>query len=513
MIRNIFIAILRGIFIGLIIPGAYPAFSNQAHFESATIYEGDIAVMIVEYENDQPSLFLLDTTVLQSDFEVLRVDSSVGREVVDNRLVNTMRWLVHLHPLKSGLIDTPALDIRGYKTPSLRLKVNKISLSEIDKPQVRVEASTDRKSYFPGQQIKVTMRLIYNRPIVEGDFGEPKVDDFRRYRSGRERRYQQEVNGEKFDVIERQLVLVTEKSGLLVVPPVEFKGLIETDNGVGDNQERRLLRRSAPIDLVVNLPDVSRTADYWIPASEVRAAQTWDNLESDLTIGASVIRRLSLVVKSVPAENLPTNLFSAIDSTLDIYSDRESIRNEFEQADIVGRLDQDYVIVLAKSGEVQIPDIKIVWWNVLTNKEEITILPGITLNVKALVNKVSKLEKSNNQSLILEWHNWQQINAGLLISLLIVFSLSLKFSTQLYLQIAIPAFSWWRLFQACRQNNSGMTKQQILLWAVSRWPDLPYPGLLAISGHKLSADFSNSLMELDACLYQKSPTPWNGIHL
>ncbi|MFT7673024.1 MAG: hypothetical protein ACI845_001434 [Gammaproteobacteria bacterium] len=376
--------------------------------------------------------------------------------------------------------------------------------------QIWVEASTDRKSYLPGQQIQLTMRLIHNRPIVEGDFGEPKADDFRRYRSGRERRYQQEVNGQIFDVIERELVLITEQAGSLFIPSVEFMGLIETEDATGNNQVRRLLRRSAPINLVINPPVVTKTSDYWIPASEVRATQIWDNLEPDLTIGASVIRQLSLLVKGVPAENLPTDLFSASDSTFDIYSDRESIPNEFEQADIIGRLDQDYAIVLAKSGEVRIPDIKIVWWNVLTDKEEITVLPGKTLNVKALVAKVSTPDTSNNQSLLSGFFNGQKVHVGLLIFVWVAFSLSLMFAWQIYLQNTTPKFSRWRMFRACRQNNPVLAKQLVLLWAVRQWPDLRYQGLLTISSLKLSADFSKSLMDLDACLYKKSPAPWDG---
>jgi hypothetical protein len=511
MMRNLFR--YRLTFIGLIIFGSNTVFANQAYFETDSIYEGDIAVMVVEFQNDQPSLFLLDTTVLQSDFEVLRVSSSVGREVVDDRLVNTMRWVVNLHPLRAGIIQTRSMDIRGYKTPRLRLEVNKIPLGITDKTRVRVEASTDRKRYFQGQQIKLTMRLFHNRPIIEGDFGEPMSDDFRRYRSGQERRYQKEENGELFDVIERQLVLIAGKPGVVFIPPIEFKGLMDTINGVGDNPQRRLLRRSAPIDIVIKPQAVTHATDYWIPASDVQATQIWGNLKSDLNIGASVIRRLSLVVKGIPAENLPTDLFSATDSTLEVYSDRESIRNEFEKTTIVGRLDQDYVVVLAKSGEIRIPDINIAWWNVLTNKEEVTVLPGKTINVKAAVSNVEIPGVSSSQMLMSGFPAWQKINTGLIIFGLMIFSLGLMFSGQIYLQNINPKFRWWQLFRACRQDNPVLAKQQVLLWAARQWPELRYQGLLSISSRKLSGDLSKALIELDACLYQKSPAPWNGNRL
>ena len=78
--------------------------AQTAYLHSSEIIEGDIATLIVEYHNNMPSLFYLDTSPLEKSFQVLDVRPNVKNERVNNKIFNTMHWEVQIYPKTTGII-------------------------------------------------------------------------------------------------------------------------------------------------------------------------------------------------------------------------------------------------------------------------------------------------------------------------------------------------------------------------------------------------------------------------
>ena len=87
--------------------------AQSAYLHSSEIIEGDIATLVVEYQNNLPSLFYLDTSPLEKSFQVLDVRPNVTLERVNNRILNTMHWEIQIYPKKNWPYKDTLTDYQG----------------------------------------------------------------------------------------------------------------------------------------------------------------------------------------------------------------------------------------------------------------------------------------------------------------------------------------------------------------------------------------------------------------
>ncbi|MFT5657018.1 MAG: hypothetical protein ACI9KN_000290 [Gammaproteobacteria bacterium] len=152
---------------------ASSSFAQIAFLESNQIIEGDVAVLMVEYQDETQSMYALDTSPLDQNFEVLGVKPSVERRYENNQMVNVMHWEVTLYPYRTGLITIPSLTIKQSSTPELTLEVIGRSFSKYTDEQVWVEASANPQNPWVGQQTMITMKLVSNRRLLSGFLSNP----------------------------------------------------------------------------------------------------------------------------------------------------------------------------------------------------------------------------------------------------------------------------------------------------------------------------------------------------
>ena len=488
--------------------------AQTAYLRQNQIFSGDIAELMIEYDTKIPSLYALDTSVLEADFEVLDIKSGVSRMFESNKAFHRMRWRIEILPRSPGKLRIPPLQVGEVFTPVLMLEVVPLSaqLNSANNVQVELEAKPERP--YVGQQTQIMIRVIHNIPLFDGDFIEPAVDNADTYSHGMESRYSSFRDGREFQVLERNLSIVARLPGEIRISPAKYRGLIQSaidaSTTGSTTATRRINRASEALFLEVRRPPPEFSGSTWLPARELKTDQHWDEITNELQVGDSLGMTLSIEAKGLPAEALPADLLSIDSGKVRVYADQETRSNRFQGRELVGRLEQRFVVVVTEPGEIQLPAINLKWWDVEQEVERIAALAGKTWNVSAPETG----KGSPGPGITLARSNWP-LYAGIGATLLILGLLMCIKPVRVRMSESIAAMLAGRrnrqlLKQACISNNPVLAFRALIEWGRERWPRNNINGLYQIRIRTRSSEFAEELHRLDKALYADHGATWQG---
>ncbi|KTC88039.1 MULTISPECIES: BatD family protein [Legionella] len=331
-----------------------------------------------------------DLTPLQKDFTIVGTESNINYNIMNGKVRAVSEWTITLTPKRSGVLPIPALRIGQEKTNPISIEItqyppsgNQPSTSKpgaMQQPQqqdVVLLADADVSQPFVNQQVIYTVKLFNSSRLLDANYLPPKVDDALFVPFGDGRRYQVTNNGRLYAVEEQQFALFPQKSGDLKINPPTFSALVYDLNG-----PRRVNVAAQPVVLKVQPIPAQNKGRNWLPAKQITLSESYDKNTSSLTEGNTLERKVTLQAVAVPAQLLPTLNFGSSDQ-FSIYPDKPIVNNSFKQQDLIGSSTVKVTYLLNKVGKVTIPPLNLPWFNTVTAKEEISSLPGFTINVVA----------------------------------------------------------------------------------------------------------------------------------
>ncbi|MGD8421083.1 MAG: BatD family protein, partial [Gammaproteobacteria bacterium] len=356
--------------------------ATTAYLQPQAIFEGDIVELLIEYDSKIPSLYALDTTPLETEFEILDTRSRVMRIDGKGEDLHRMQWRLQLLPRSSGNLTVPALSFGNQTSPPLRLEVRPVPESVRASQQVIVELDADPPAPYVGQQTRVIHRLLHNTPVRIDGLAEPGISGLTRFSDREERVYFVERDGGEFRVLERRMDIFPQSAGTLRLPPVVFRGeLREAAAEQGDLPGRKISRSSEPLDLQVREPPAEYAGRYWLPARSLEISQKLQPHAAELAVGDSIDWTLVLVARGLTAESLPENLLRTESENFTVYADQASRSNRFEGSDLVGRLEQRFAVIVTGDGPIELPDITLDWWDVTADSPRRARLEGGSIGI------------------------------------------------------------------------------------------------------------------------------------
>ena len=139
------------------------------------IYQGDIAELTIEYEASIPSLYAIDTSILDADFIILDTRSSVSRVIEGNQAMHRMHWALQLVPRRSGRLHIPPLKFGENHSEPMLLEVNQVSTLQQARQNVCLEVEASPQNPYPGQQVRIVTRLLHNLKLQDAILSEPET--------------------------------------------------------------------------------------------------------------------------------------------------------------------------------------------------------------------------------------------------------------------------------------------------------------------------------------------------
>jgi BatD DUF11 like domain len=386
----------------------------RATLDRSTIAEGDTVTLTISAEGRQSQGVQPDLSPLRKDFTILGTSTSQQMQIINGRMSSSARLSVGLEPKHGGRIEIPALKVGGETTSPLTLTVADQPAATASQPGAPLYLETEVEPHdvspFVQQEIQYTTRLYYSQPLTEGSLGDPEPEHAVVERLGDDKRYQTTVNGQRYQVVERNYAIFPERSGTLTIPPVSFTGrmtsggpsrspfgrmdaMMEQFFGHGsfpDNSffsdpfgdpGKRVHTRGESVTVQVKPHPAAYTGAYWLPGEDLVLHDSWADQPPEFKVGEPVTRKISIDARGLAASHLPDIRIPAIPN-VQVYPEQPVRDSRTDGTTVYGHSEQSFAFVPQQAGKITLPEVRLPWWDVKANKERVAVLPSWTVNIQ-----------------------------------------------------------------------------------------------------------------------------------
>jgi len=353
----------------------------RAWLDRDTMHLGETVTLNVETQSaagGQP-----DFSALSQDFNLLGTQSSQQVSIVNGSSATKTVWAVGLEPKRAGRITIPALALGSASTSPITLTVLAQPAGAQGKPgdDVFLEVSAEPLAPYVQQQVRYTVKLYYSFGLTDGNLSEPQADGVVVQRLGQDKSYLATLGDRRYHVMERHYALTPERSGMLELPALMFRGnaLDAADPTGFFSRPRTVGARSDAIQLDVKPKPSAWSGDPWLPAASMLLKDDTE-LPDEVHVGDPVTRTIRLQAQGLGFEQLPDLNLTAPDGA-EIYPDKPDTRTRDDGTWLYGERVRKFAFVPSRPGTLTIPGVSVRWWDTAHERAETTELPARTIKV------------------------------------------------------------------------------------------------------------------------------------
>ncbi|MGD8345623.1 MAG: BatD family protein [Lysobacterales bacterium] len=328
----------------------------------------------------------VDFSALEQDFDILdqRTESQIS--IVNGRQAATKRLLLTVEPKRAGQLTIPAFRFGDDTTRAVVLEVApapELAPGELPPVFIEAEITPSEGPYFVHAQFGLVVRVFYRQNLTEATISQPSPAPAA-VSLLQETPYQAERGGERYRVLERHYAVFPERSGELLIPPMELSGrLVERKEGSvwqPTVRGRRVREQSPEIRLQIEPRPAEFTGTEWQPAREYRIAQQISSGEA-LRVGEPVTRTILIDAKGL-AENMIAEPEWPVITGARVYADQPQGITRDDGRWVLGHKEFRYAVVPEAEGKLVLPELRVEWWDTESNRQRSAVLPAHTVTVQ-----------------------------------------------------------------------------------------------------------------------------------
>ena len=357
-----------------VLAGAQP----RAWLDRDRIAMGDTVTLNVESDQGTP-----DFAPLRSDFDLSGQTSSRQVEWSNGSMQQRNLHAVALTPRRSGALVIPGLQVGAARTAPLTLQVDAAAVAGPDSHAMAfIETVVDDESPYVQQSVGVVVRLYFASQLASGELVLDTPDGASLQRVGDDRTDVREVNGRRYNVVERRFLLIPERSGALRLAGARFSGrsaggFFDDFFGGGDGR--------------MNATGADRTLQ--VQAQPAQAPQPWLPLQSlqlrytSAPTHGRTGEAANLVVEAI-AEGATRAQFTdlpvpEVGGTAQVFAEPTQYEETFNGSTPRLKITRRYSIVPRQPGSLVMPGPRLPWWDVRNGKAQEAKLPDLTIAIEA----------------------------------------------------------------------------------------------------------------------------------
>ncbi len=514
--------------------------------------EGETLVLTLELKDVDTSASP-DLNILSNDFTIMSVSNGYRTNIVNGDVSKSRQWSLVMIPNHSGEIVIPAIELAGYKTQPITLKVNAAGSEPIadaaaqpqpDAPRFKMVGSVDNQNPYVQQQIIYKLK-IYDAGGLQGDapvflanaddwviksLGEPEIET-------------QIINGQPLREITFTYAMFPQKSGNLIVPAVQFNGYYLTkskridpfagffndDDMFGGFGLNDIFARKNPIVLrakaiPIEVKPAAINDGWWLPASKVELSAEFEKSHPQFAVGEPISRTIYLKAYGVTDNQLPELKFANIEGVKQ-YPEKPITEMGIENNQIVAKAQIGNVYIPSQSGEIVLPEITVNWFNTKTQKIETAALPAY----KAVVfqgNAPVIAEEQPKPSAIAEpkvapsaqpdLQEINQVDNTLIIWMLLGAFLGGVIIAFLLLKLfgsykAKSSNHYHEVIATAQSANVHKLREELVEWGKEKYPSAGITNLQDLADVLKDDEFNGQVDKIREFLYAGSDAQWDGV--
>jgi hypothetical protein len=524
-----------------------------------------------------------DLAPLAKNFDILSRSTSNSLQILNGSMSSQRQVTLVLAPRRSGLVEVPRLTWDGESSAAIDLNIaaNGAGAGGTGAPgaatgapanaaaHVFLTTSLDSLQPYVQSAVSLKVQLYSDKKLYQASLDLPGTADLLVRRLGEDLTTQETRNGRAYQVITRHYLLVPQRSGELqldgpvlnaqvadvnsqVDPLLErLFGQLRIEGGLGGTRPLRLRGDALKLNAQPR-PPAQRTGD-WLPAQQLTLEDAWRPADKTIAVGQPLTRQLRIAAVGQSASQLP-DLSAAMPmpSGLKAHAEEATLSDQLQDGHVVGQRDQDIVLLADQPGRYELPELRLAWWDVVSNQRREALLPAVTVDVVSAVNPASTAASAGaaGEGQVLpgasppassaapepgaQAPSSEPAGAGangsvdwawvsLALALLWLATLGAWAWTHRRRRPAdgndpvaqapsAPAASISEarqaFQQACRAHAAGAARDALIAWARATWPNDAPAGLNALARRLDQPALTDLLRELDrACI---ANTSWNG---
>ncbi|MGF6417959.1 hypothetical protein ABH900_001430 [Stenotrophomonas sp. AN71] len=350
----------------------------RAWLDRDRIAMGDTVTLNVESDQGAP-----DFTPLRTDFDLSGQTSSRQVEWSNGSMQQRNLYGVALTPRRSGALVVAGLQVGSARTAPLTLQVDAATVAGPDSNAMAfIETVVDDETPYVQQSVGVVVRLYFASQLASGELVLDTPAGASLQRVGDDRTDVRQVNGRRYNVVERRFLLIPERSGALRLAGARFSGrsaggFFDDFFGGGDGR--------------MNATGADRTLQ--VQAQPAQAPQPWLPLQSlqlrytSAPTRASTGEAANVVVEAI-AEGATRAQFTDLPvpdlgSQAQVFAEPAQYEETFNGSTPRLKITRRYSIVPRQPGPLVVPGPRLPWWDVRNGKAQQARLPDLTLAVAA----------------------------------------------------------------------------------------------------------------------------------
>jgi hypothetical protein len=469
-----------------------------------------------------------DSSFLMKDFVVGRTSISSQTQMVNFDTTRSTTWSTILIPRTRGRFTIPSFNIDGSSTKPFEVLVIPASATAASSGRdLFITTNVDVEEAYLQQQIRYTVKLHLGKDLQRGSLSSPTLENADIRQIGKDKEYNEIVGGRQYRIIERSFAIIAQQSGSFIIEGPLFEGEVidNTRQSFGFFNRSKAVNRVGPSQSITVRPIPSNYDEHWLPSVFVQLDDEWQGNTGKFVAGEPITRTITLTAIGVVEEQLP-NITSNYPNSVKTYPDQAETTTVEKDNTLIAQRKESIAIIPSQAGQLIIPEVRVPWFNTITQQTEFAVLAEKTLQIApAIMQPTSAIPITpstqansaigpqqsmqtgvNNQSINIPQY-WIWLTASLLILWLVTLLLWWKHIAMLkavtdqhnnsFVRNTQSEQSLWKSLElALNKNNSLDTQKYLVLWLGSYIQDKKAPmaqSLKVINHHNLTEAVNNLL--------------------
>lgn len=514
------------------------------------------------YEQDQFQLILTypaatsqgdpDFQALERDFVIVRRQRASNTRIVQGQRESNTQWQLTLSAKRTGELEIPSLSFAGHR--SQPITITSKPLPDHVRQQLEQDfffhVEISRPPYLVQGQLLYIEKLYTGRQHLQPSLTDFSVDNARVQALAETRQYATNIDHRRYHVYERRYAIFPDRSGTLHIPSQTFQAqVIDNSSGWGRRQPIRI--DSKAIDLTIDGIPHDYPSSAWLPARELTISEQFSQDLTHWRVGEPLTRSITIRAQGLSANQLPTLADTDIPH-LRQYPDQPVFNEAVDEHGVVSDVTWASALVPSREGTIELPEIRIPWWDVQQQKVRYAQLPARTLTVHGnatfnpsndsmVESPITTIPASNDDPTQRMTNDsaYETIVISQWLFVAWIVATAILLSTLMYLlwtrqkQQPVQALvarqhresnetedaAWRQLQRACQQGEALSIRQHLIHWANQcHTPNNNALTSVAAILQTLTDDNTRAIIAphlaaLDACLYAAQPMTLDGQQL
>ncbi len=350
---------------------------TRAWLDRAQVGHGETATLNIQTDQSVSSI---DYAPLQRQFDVGGQTVRRSYQRTNGRSTRASLFVVGMRPRGPGVFTVPALRVGSTTTAPLQLTVVAPSvLPASGDADAFVETVVDAARPYVQQAVGVQVRLHYAVPLMSGQLDQDPPTGASLRQVGEDLTYQRQIDGRRYNVVERRFLLIPERSGVLTLPGARFNG--QTMGGFFDqvfDDGRKAVSAASPAKRLDVQPIPAQAPQPWLPLHDLKLryvqAPTWARA------GEAVAVEIEVIADGASAAQLPP-VTLADTAGVQLFADPPQVDEQFVDGRPRSILRRRVAIVPLQAGTVSVGGPRIEWWDAAQGVARTAMLPPLQLQV------------------------------------------------------------------------------------------------------------------------------------